>query len=536
MNEQTISINPATLEPNGVVDNTPLDEFPGIFDQARQVQKAWSNLSFKARAQHIRKMADYIRDNADEIAQSISNDNGKLKIDALVTEVIPCIGSINWYTKNASKVLKSELVLPSNLVFANKVSRRFYEPVGVVGIISPWNYPLSIPFGEIIMALMAGNAVVLKVAADTPTIGLLIERILSAAQLPKGLFTLVTGSGSKVVAGMLDNGVNKIFFTGSTTAGKAVMKACAEYLVPCSLELGGNDAMVVLDDADIEKAVNGALWAGCQNAGQSCGGVKRIYVMESVYDAFVEMAIQKVSALRHGNNSYDADIGAVTTEKQLLSLKKDLDAALEQGARVVAQSQPVGGQNGFFFPATLLVDVEHDMPFIQDEIFGPFLPVVKVHTEHEAIQKANDSQYGLTASVWTKSKKRGKAVAAQLEAGAVTINDHLYTHGLAETEWGGPKDSGIGRTHGKLGLLEMVEPKVVNWDWFAVMRKNPWWFPFNEKKYQSMKKSAELMNPRSPFHWLFYLVTYLPTQVVKSMIPWKVKPAKAKNKVAAKKK
>lgn len=528
MNQQTVSYNPATLEPNGVVDNTPLEDFADIFDKARKVQKAWGNVSYKTRATHMQRMADYIRDNADYLAETISKDNGKLKVDALVTEVIPAIGSINWYSKNAAKVLKDELILPSSLVFSNKLSKRTFQPLGVIGIVSPWNYPLSIPFGEIIMALMAGNAVVLKVAADTPMIGLLIKEILDHAALPEGLFTLVTGSGSKVVNAMLENGVNKIFFTGSTFAGKAVMKACAEYLTPCSLELGGNDAMIVLEDASIEKAVNGALWAGCQNAGQSCGGVKRVYVHEKVYDQFVEMATKKVAALRHGYNGFDADLGSVTTEKQFLSLKKDLELALEQGARIAAQSQPVGEQKGYFFPATLLVDVTHDMEFTKEEIFGPFLPIMKVKSEHEAIECANDSKYGLTASVWTGSNSRGKKVAKQLEAGAVTINDHLYTHGLAETDWGGPKESGLGRTHGKLGLYEMVEPKLVNWDWLGVMKVNPWWFPFNEKKYKSLKKALEIMNPRSVFHGLYYTVTFLPVAILKSMSAWKVKPNKKK--------
>jgi acyl-CoA reductase-like NAD-dependent aldehyde dehydrogenase len=279
-----VSYNPATLEEIGRLPLTTQAEFEEIFEKARKAQNLWAQVSFKERAKYILKMADYLRDNADELADIISQDNGKLKIDALNTEIIPSIMSCTWYAKNAPKVLKSSLLPPSSMLFFNKWSKRVYQPIGTLGIISPWNYPFSIPFGELVMALMAGNAVVLKVAAQTPMVGDAIDRVVKASGLPDGLFTHVVGSGSKVIESMLSNGANKIFFTGSTFAGKQVMKSCAEYLVPCSLELGGNDAMVVLEDAPIERAVNGGMWAAFQNAGQSCGGVKRVYVHEKVYD------------------------------------------------------------------------------------------------------------------------------------------------------------------------------------------------------------------------------------------------------------
>lgn len=512
------SINPATLEENGRIKLTPLNEFSDIFAKAEQAQASWARLSYKQRAKYIFKMADYIRDNADDIADVISRDNGKLKMDALMTEVLPCIMGATWYAEKTGKVLTDKLSPPSSLLFFNKWSKRVYQPIGTLGIISPWNYPLSIPFGEVAMALMAGNAVVLKVAAQTPLVGEAIEKIVKASGLPEHLFTHVVGSGSKVLAAMLENGAKKIFFTGSTYAGKQVMKSCAEYLVPCSLELGGNDAMIVLEDASIERAVNGGMWAAYQNAGQSCGGVKRVYVHEKVYDEFVAMAVAKTNALRHGSNGYDADLGSVTTDKQFQTLKKELDMALENGATIAAQSQPVGGQNGYFFPAILLTDVTHDMEFIQDEIFGPFMPIIKVSSEEEAIKLANDSQYGLTASVWTKSNVRGKRIAKQLQAGAITINDHLYTHGMSNTEWGGPKESGIGRTHGVLGLHEVAEPKIINWDLIpGLSKRNAWWFPFDEETYNTMKKLVDYPKRRSLIHWVMLNLTVVLPKVLKRM-------------------
>jgi acyl-CoA reductase-like NAD-dependent aldehyde dehydrogenase len=518
-----VSYNPATLEEIGRLPLTTQAEFEEIFEKARKAQNLWAQVSFKERAKYILKMADYLRDNADELADIISQDNGKLKIDALNTEIIPSIMSCTWYAKNAPKVLKSSLLPPSSMLFFNKWSKRVYQPIGTLGIISPWNYPFSIPFGELVMALMAGNAVVLKVAAQTPMVGDAIDRVVKASGLPDGLFTHVVGSGSKVIESMLSNGANKIFFTGSTFAGKQVMKSCAEYLVPCSLELGGNDAMVVLEDAPIERAVNGGMWAAFQNAGQSCGGVKRVYVHEKVYDEFVEMAVAKTKALRHGVNGYDTDLGSITTEKQFKTLEKELQMALDNGAKIAAQSCAVGEQKGYFFPATLLTDVTADMEFIQEEIFGPFMPIVKVKSEAKAIELANKSQYALTASVWTNSNSRGKRVAMQLHAGAVTVNDHLYTHGMSNTEWGGPKESGIGRTHGALGLQEVAEPKIINWDLLpGLSKRNAFWFPFDAGIYNNMLKLTGYIKPKSIGQWVSLNITTLPKVLVRMLSAWKV--------------
>ncbi len=519
-----VSTNPATLEEIGRLPLTTEAEFERIFEAARKAQKAWAQVSYKERASYILKMADYIRDHADELADIISQDNGKLKIDALNTEIIPSIMSCTWYAKNAPKVLKDELLPPPSLLFFNKWSKRIYQPIGTLGIISPWNYPFSIPFGELVMGLMAGNAVVLKVAAQTPMVGAAIERVVKSSGLPDGLFAHIVGSGSKVLEGMLSNGANKIFFTGSTYAGKQVMKSCAEYLVPCSLELGGNDAMVVLDDAPIERAVNGGMWAAYQNAGQSCGGVKRVYVHEKVYDEFVAMAIAKTRTLRHGVNGYDTDLGSVTTEKQFQTLEKELQTALDNGATIAAQSTPVGEQKGYFFPATLLTDVTADMEFIKEEIFGPLMPIVKVSSEEEAIELANQSQYGLSASVWTRNNARGERVARRLEAGAVTVNDHLYSHGICNTEWGGPKESGIGRTHGALGLKEVAESKIINWDLLPGLSKNnAWWFPFDEGIYNNMLKLTAYAKPKSVFQWLMLNTFVVPKVVARMLSSWKVK-------------
>ena len=407
-------------------------------------------------------------------------------------------------------------------LFLNKRTQILHLPIGVVGIISPWNYPLSIPFGEIVMGLMAGNAVMLKVAAATPAVGKAIEEIVAAGQLPAGLFHHVVGSGAKVSTGFFANGIGKLFFTGSVGAGKQLMAQAAETLTPLSLELGGNDAMIVLADADLERAANGAVWAGFQNAGQSCGGVERIYVEAPVHDAFMQLLNSKTRALRHGVgcSGYNVDIGSLTTEGQLRTVQQHMEDALAKGAKVAAQSQPVGEQNGLFHPATVLVDVTDEMLTVRDETFGPVVAVMKVASAEEAIARANDSNLALTSSIWTRNVRRGRELGARIEAGVTAVNDHLYTHGLSETPWGGWKESGIGRTHGIEGLHEMTHTKVVNWDLLPAKR-NLWWHPHDEATYRALLNAMLFVFPRSLGSWLSASLKLTPFLLKKMFGSWK---------------
>ncbi|MBC7171446.1 MAG: aldehyde dehydrogenase family protein, partial [Polyangiaceae bacterium] len=386
-----------------------------------------------------------------------------------------------------------------SILFANKRNELHRIPLGVVGIISPWNYPLSIPFGEVVMGLMAGNAILLKVAAATIMVGEALERIVAAGELPSGLFQHVVGSGARVSRAFFENGINKIFFTGSVPTGKQLMAEAAKTLTPVSLELGGKDPMIVLADADLERAANGACWAGYQNAGQSCGGVERVYVHESVYDEFVDLMARKTSALCHGaDRDFNVDIGAMTTEEQLKAVDRQVTAAVRDGARIVAQSKPVNpDEKGYFYPATLMVDVDHSMELMREETFGPVVPIMKFSTIEEAIALANDSTMALTSSVWTKDSAVGRKLALQLESGVTTVNDHLYTHGQSETPWGGWKESGLGRTHSIIGLEEMTQPKLVNWD-LVSPKRNIWWFPFDRETYDGMLGALKANHPRSP--------------------------------------
>lgn len=518
----TIDYNPATGEAIGQVPNTDMREVPDMVALARRAQKVWAERSFKQRAAAITKMRDYIVSHADELSTLISKSNGKTRVDALGTEVLPCTLACDWYSRHAEKVLRDKKLPIDSILFFNKRTVMQRKPVGVVGIISPWNYPLSIPFGEIVMGLMAGNAIILKTAAATPLVGDAINRIVSAADLPKGLFQQIVGSGGAVSTAMLENGIDKIFFTGSVDVGKQLMAQASKTLTPLSLELGGNDPMIVLEDADLERAANGAAWAGYQNAGQSCGGVERVYVQARVYDEFLRLLTEKTRALRHGvGQGFDVDMGCMTTQGQLNTVKRHVDDALAKGARIVAQSRPVGPQNGFFHPATLMVDTTDDMLLIQDETFGPIIPVMKFNTDEEAIAAANNSNLALTSSVWTKDLARGKHIAAQLESGVTTINDHLYTHGLSEMPWGGWKYSGLGRTHGHEGLMEMTHAKAVNWD-ILPAKRNLWWYPFNEDTYQGLLNAQKFVYPADAKERVVSALKLSPFMVKKMFTRWKV--------------
>ncbi|MGM0564963.1 MAG: aldehyde dehydrogenase family protein [Pseudomonadota bacterium] len=520
----TVGHNPATGEQIGKVANTDLETLPQMVKRARQAQGYWARLSFKERAEHITRMRRYIMAHADELAKVVSESNGKTRIDALATEVLPITLACDWYGKNAEKVLRRRWRPTGSLLFFNKLTTVEHLPVGVVGIISPWNYPLSIPFGEVVMGLMAGNAVVLKVAAATPLVGEAIQRIVEAGQLPEGLFQMVYGSGAEVSNGMLESGIDKIFFTGSVPAGKSIMAAAAKTLTPVSLELGGNDAMIVLDDANIERAVNGAIWGGFQNAGQSCGGVERIYVHRNIYQRFVDELSNKTRSLKHGIPcaKFEADIGSMTTANQVKLVESHIEEAVKNGAKIVAQSRPANvGAKGFFHPATVLVDVNHDMRILREETFGPVLTVMPFDDEEEVVRLANDSDLALTSSVWTGSNRRGRELARRIESGVTTVNDHLYTHGLSEAPWGGWKGSGIGRTHGPEGLEEMTHAKVINWDWMGG-HSMLWWHPHDETTYNTLKAAMTMVYPNSVGQFLRSSAKVAPQLIKKSIRRWKV--------------
>lgn len=441
MNErdQTAAVSPATGEELGAfLVNTPA-EVAAAAKVGRTAQRGWAETPVKERAAVLLKVRAAIVERADDLAHVISRDNGKTRVDAMVTEILPAAMAAGYYAKNAASFLKDQKISPGSLLLANKRSRVVRRPFGVVGIISPWNYPFAIPFSEVVMALAAGNAVFLKTASQTQAVGNALADLFKEVGLPDGLFHHLNLPGKVAGEAFLAAPVDKLFFTGSVAVGKELMALAARTLTPVCLELGGNDPMLVTPKANLDRAAAGAVWAGLSNCGQSCGGVERIYVHQEVYKPFLDRLAARVKALRVGPDvDFGVDLGAMTTKKQMDAVEAHIKDATAQGAYVFARSaDPPADAKGNFMAAVLLTEVNHGMRVMREETFGPVLAVMPVADMAEAVRLANDCDLGLTASVWSDDAKEADQLARQILAGVVTVNDHLMSHGLAETPWGG---------------------------------------------------------------------------------------------------
>lgn len=477
--------------------SSPVEQIRQAIAQARAAQPGWAVMPVRERAAAMARIRDAIVERADQLAETIARDTGKTRIDALATEVLPAATAAAWYAKQASKWLKDRKVGPSHFLTGNKKTRIRRVPYGVVGVISPWNYPFTIPFSEVVTGLLAGNAVILKVATQTQATGRALAELVQAV-VPKDVCQYVEVPGRIAGEAFLSGGVDKLFFTGSVEVGKQLMAQAAESLTPLVLELGGKDPMLVCPDADLDRATSGAIWGGLQNAGQSCAGVERIYVHASVYDGFLEQLCTKVEALRIGPDSgnHDVDIGSMTTRDQAQKVRSQVEEAVRQGAVIRAQVSPPAGTSELFVPAVVLTNVDHSMTVMREETFGPVLCVMRVASMDEAVRLANDCELALTASVWSKSRRTADELARRIQAGVVMINDHLMSHGLPEVPWGGFKQSGFGRTHGQLGFDEMTQPQAIVHDTAGGLKRNIWWHPYDAKVYAGMRGLLDLMHGR----------------------------------------
>ncbi len=475
---EIISLNPATGEEVGRVPNLSADEVAAALNRARSVQKAWASLEFKERGRLIMSARAIVLNEMEEIALLISKESGKPVAEAFSTELSPTLDLMQFFAKNTKKLLRPEKIDIGQYGLLGRSSRIVYKPLGVVGIISPWNFPWAIPLGEAVMALMAGNAIIIKPSELTPLVGVKIGDVFRRAGLPDGLVQVVTGDG-KTGSALIESGVDKIMFTGSVATGKRVGEAAAKRLIPFVLELGGKDPMIVLEDANVEMAAQAAVWGGFANSGQACASVERCYVHEKIAPTFIELVVQQVRALHQDVGTREGtDIGAMSSERQLKIVEDHVDHAVANGARALTGGHRRTDLGGTFFEPTVLSDVSQQMTVMRDETFGPVLPILTFKSEDEAVRLANDSEFGLTASVWTKDIGRGRRIAEQIEAGTVTVNEVLYTHAIAQTPWGGMKQSGVGRTHGRLGLLELVSPRHIHVNRVTKFR-DLWWFNYS---------------------------------------------------------
>jgi succinate-semialdehyde dehydrogenase/glutarate-semialdehyde dehydrogenase len=477
---QIVSFDPATNEEIGRAPVRSPEEVARAVATAREAQKAWAELSYAERGRTIMRARQIVLDELEEIALLISRETGKPLAEAVSMEITPTLDLMQYFARRAARLLKPEKIDIGQYALMGRSSTIVYKPLGVVGIISPWNFPWAIPLGEVVMALVAGNAVVLKPSELTPLTGLKIGEVFTRAGLPEGLLHVLTGDGSTGQA-VVEAGVDKIMFTGSVATGKRVATIAAQRLTPVVLELGGKDPMIVLDDADLESAASAAVWGAFSNSGQACASVERCYVQRKVAPEFIRRVVEQTRALRQDlGTREEADIGSMSSERQLLTVEKHVDEAVTRGARVETGGQRARHLPGPFYEPTVLTNVDHTMAVMREETFGPVLPVMTFETEDEAVSLANDSIYGLTASVWSRDAGRGRQIAEQLEAGTVMVNEVLYTHAVAQTPWGGVKQSGLGRTHGRLGLLELVTPQHVHVNRIAFFG-DLWWFRYTPR-------------------------------------------------------
>jgi succinate-semialdehyde dehydrogenase/glutarate-semialdehyde dehydrogenase len=441
--------NPATLERIGEIEVSGREDVREAVDRARKAFPEWSGLSFERRALHIRRARGLLVEAFDEFVDTLCRDTGKPRVEAIVELMIVC-DSLTYYARNARKLLGDE----RKSVHRTK-SRKVvlsYRPMGVVGLITPWNFPFSLSVNPAVQALMAGNTVVLKPSEFTPFTGLAIGRLFDEAELPQGVFQALTGDGSTGAA-LVEAGCDKISFTGSVATGRHVAEACARQLVPCTLQLGGKDPMIVCDDADVEGAARAAVYGSFSNAGQSCGSTERVYVTEKLAKPFIERVVELTQDLRQGPEAVgEVDVGAIISPAQIDVIERHVQDALAQGARVLTGGCRNPNYEGFFYEPTVLVDVNHDMQIMSEETFGPVLPIQVVRDEDEALRLANATRYGRTASIWTRDRTKGRELANRIDAGYGIVNDCVVAHSIPESPFGGVKESGIGTVDGELGL------------------------------------------------------------------------------------
>ena len=487
------SLNPATGEVVGTVPTIDPGQVQAVVDEVALVQPAWAELPVRERAAIVGRAADVILDRMDDIARLISAEQGKPISECYTMEVLPSIDALRWAAKEGPKILSDERIPFPQPIFKTKRSRFTFEPIGVVGVISPWNYPWTIPMQEVAIALLAGNGVVLKPASLTPLLGEEIGRTFIEAGVPAGLVQVVHGGG-RVGDALTKSSAGKIFFTGSVPVGYKVYEECAKRMKGCVLELGGKDPMIVLEDANLDFAISGGLWGGFANAGQTCAGIERAYVRSEVHDRFLEGVVEGARAMTVGDPSDpETEIGPMVSRDQYELVLELVEDAVANGAEKLCGG-PVeveGFPEGAFIAPVVLTGVTHEMRIMKEEIFGPVLPVIEVESDEEALALANDSEFGLGASVWTTDRERGERFAPRLEAGMVWINDHMFTHGACQCTWGGIKDSGLGHSHSKFGFYECVNIKLVTSE--LGLTRDFWWHPYDATLVEAIRTSAKVL-------------------------------------------
>jgi acyl-CoA reductase-like NAD-dependent aldehyde dehydrogenase len=486
------SIDPSTGAVIARIAATPLEALADDFHRARLAQVAWSSRPLGDRARMLPRLSDAIYDARDEIVDLISRESGKPRVEATFAELLLSLDFADFLARRAPRWLRSERVPHHHIAFKAKSAWVEYHPHGVVAIISPWNYPFAIPMSQVMAAIVAGNAVILKPSEMTPAIGSLVGDLFRRAGFPADLLQVVQGRGD-LGAALVEAAPDKVFFTGSVATGRRVAEACAQKLIPSVLELGGKDAMIVLADADLDIASSAAVWGSFTNCGQACLSVERIYVEESVAERFTSLCVEKTKKLRVGPASDpDVEVGPMIRVRQLEKVEEQLHEAVDRGAKILTGGRRRADLGQSFLEPAVVAGVDHSMKLMREETFGPVLAVRSVASANEAVASANDSPFALSASVWTRDSRRGKEIASQLRAGSVMVNDLISYYGIAEAPHGGAGASGWGRSHSRFGLLEMVQVKYIDVDRLPGVPK-AWWFGYGGELAEPARRLVDAM-------------------------------------------
>ena len=493
--------SPVTLEPTGELVCANTGDVAAAIARARAAQPAWAATSMKARAAIARRALRIVLESQDEIIETVVAETGKARTDAMSMEVFSVADSLCYYAENAEKFLRPRKRRVHGLLGLMKQLRIVYKPLGVIGLITPWNGPFVLVMNQAVQAILAGNAVVAKGSEVTPFSARLAETILSRAGLPEGVLQVLLGD-AETGAAIVRGGVDKVSFTGSVATGRKVAEACAGQLIPCTLELGGNDAMVVCADADLDRAADGAWLGSCMNTGHYCCGTERIYVVEAVYDEFLRLVMDKGKGLRQGQQyGWDEDVGAVFWDRQLAIIEAHVEDARAKGANILMGGRRNPNLPGLYYEPTVITGVDNSMDIMLHETFGPVLCIQKVANEQEAVALANDSEFGLNGNVWTRDKDRGYQLAAAIDTGSCSVNDMAVSYGIPAAPFGGRKNSGLGQVNGKKGLRGYCHEMPIVIDRFGGKMQNA--YPYSARSAESMKKLMDFIWVKTPLgRWL----------------------------------
>ena len=480
---------PASGELLAELPVTSDEEVRRVVARARKAQAAWAVLPVEERVARLGRLRDAIAERADDLVEVITLECGKPRHEALMHEVTTLLDLIGWVCKTAPSALAPERLTPH--LMKHRVAEVRYVPRGVVGVISPWNFPLVIPMGSVVEALAAGNACVVKPSEVTPLVMLEAKKVYDSTGLPEDLLSVVVGPGATGQA-LLDAAVDSCIFTGGVETGRRVAAACGQRLIPCTMELGGKAPLLACEDCDLDRTAHAIVFGGFANSGQACISVERVYAHATVYGSLVERVRALVGELRQGDPSQDfVDLGAITFSRQITVAERLIDDAVKKGARVVAGGHRAPGRGQFFEP-TVLADCDHRMAVMREEIFGPIVPVMKVASDDEAIELANESHLGLNAYVFTESRARAARIADRVEAGGILVNDVLSNYATSELPFGGVKHSGFGQVHGVGSLRDMCTRKSVTWDRFPALPQSHG-FPYTAKSFHWLQRGVRVV-------------------------------------------